>query len=219
MSHYDCDLHVQNVTADDCTFQSELLLMQAVFPALALYTGQESPDLTFPDVHKRGGVCNPYVHPPFSVDHTKQAAWAASQIADKATAIAWCQTLLTCIITHMLEFVGSCSPTGKLRGNAWWEWLEAFFSPESGLNDILAHLLWSENALNEDALETCLAVMKSCLGWFPDTEPTVAAAAMYLLNSDALAWLPLDLPVDKSEGNHRWSTGFQVHTSPPSFAR
>ena len=193
--------------------------MQAVFPALALYTGQESPDPPFPDVFKRGSTFGPDLHPPFSVDHTKQAAWAASQTVDKATAIAWCQTLLTTIITHMLEFVGSCSPTGELRGDAWWEWLEVFFSTESGLHDILAHLLWSENALNEDALETILAVMQSCLGWFPDTEPTVAAAAMYLLNNDALAWLPLDLPIDKSEGNYRWSGGFELHASSPSFAR
>ena len=190
--------------------------MQAVFPALALY---ESPDLTFPDTYERGSIFGTDKHPPFSVDHTKQAAWAASQVADKTTAISWCQTLLTSIITEMHEFVGSCSPTGERAGNAWEQWLEVFFNTESGLHDILAHLLWNENVLNEDALETILAVMKSCLGWFPDTEPTVAAAAMYLLNNDALAWLPLNLPIDKSEGNHSWSGGFELHASPPSFAK
>ena len=185
--------------------------MQTVFPALALYTGQESPDLTFPDLLERNSACMPDEHPPLSVDHTQQAAWAASQVADKTTAISWCQTLLTSIITEMHEFVGSCSPTGERAGNAWEQWLEVFFNTESGLHDILAHLLWNENVLNEDALETILAVMKSCLGWFPDTEPTVAAAAMYLLNNDALAWLPLNLPIDKSEGNHSWSGGIELH--------
>ena len=188
--------------------------MQAVFPALALYTGHESPDLTFPDLDD-DSIFLPD-EPPFLVE---QAAWAASQVADKTTAISWCQTLLTSIITEMHDFVGSCSPTGERAGNAWEQWLEVFFNTESGLHDILAHLLWNENVLNEDTLETILAVMKSCLGWFPDTEPTVAAAAMYLLNNDALAWLPLNLPVDKSEGNHRWSGGLELHASPPSFAR
>ena len=179
-----------------------------MFPALALY---ESPDLTFPDSCERGSICGAAEHPPFSVNHSKPAAWAASQVADKATAISWCQTLLTSIITEMHDFVGSCSPTGERAGNAWEQWLEVFFNTESGLHDILAHLLWNENVLNEDALETILAVMQSCLGWFPDTEPTVEAAAMYLLNNDALAWLPLNLPIDKSEGNHRWSRGFGLH--------
>ena len=192
--------------------------MQAAFPALALYTGHKSPDLTFPDLNERDSALMPNVHPPFSLDHTKQAAWAASQVADKATAIAWCQTLLTSIITLMHEFIGSCSPTGELAGNAWEQWLALFFSTESGLHDILAHLLWNENVLNENALETSLAVMTSCLGWFPDTEPTVEAAAMYLLNSGALAWLPQGLPIDRSEGKHRWSEGVELHASPPCIA-
>ena len=86
MSHCDFYLHIQSVTADDCTVWSEWLLTQAAFPALALYTGQESPDLTSPDLSERTSVFIPNMNPPFLVDHSKQAAWAASQITDKAAA-------------------------------------------------------------------------------------------------------------------------------------
>ena len=112
----------------------------------------------------------------------------------------------------MYEFLGSCSPTGELpgkpwerAGKAWNQWLEVFFS-EPRLHHILSHVLCigHPHNLSEHHLVTCVAVMKSCLGWFQDIEPTVEAAAMYLLNHNALAWLPLDLPIDKSEGEPRW---------------
>ena len=67
--------------------------------------------------------------------------------------------------------------------------LDSFFSLESGLQDVLVHVI-GVTASSSTAMKKALAVLKRHLSCFPTLEPIVEDAAMIMLANEGLGYLP-----------------------------
>ena len=182
---------------------TKLLLVQVTLTGQVLHTSSPAPEgLIFP---ARVDVRQPDIprKPPMPYDQAAQTAWAKSVISDPAAALAWAIRLLLSIIGHVTGFMDMCSPTGVPKGRARTVWYESFLTPASGLHLLRPFLLWTGDRHSKTAVETALAVMKSCLGWFDNIEATVEAAAMWVLSNPALAYVSSKLRrcIDTTGGN------------------
>ena len=69
-------------------------------------------------------------------------------------------------------------------------------------------------AVKAGVMEPAWTATQPQLGCFPDTEPTVEADASWLLTHGAQAWIPREIPIDRSGGNLPHKAGIDRMNSP-----
>ena len=171
--------------------------MQAVYSALVTHTDEELQNFHFCDLEEPMESPDDHCH---CIDSDKQKAAAIAAVAHKPFALGGTRRLVEGICRHMRTFIFG-KGKGRPAGQKAQQTLEAFFCAESGLADVLGRVLWRGRCEDDSHLLDCLRALKEFFGWFPGTEPTLEAAALWIYTHGSLRRLPMSWSGRVSEGD------------------